>query len=244
MKKILVLMLALSSSVAGALERSFLASYHPLGNKPKLEPLVSCKDGIKLTETQSVQTCQTRFGRSSVLFVSGQDAPTLTVQPAKGAAFNVQLETMPRYFEQMYAADLNRDGREDYLLELPWGGNGLAAEGSVVVFMLSNQTGYRTTALNTMLFDPYAVVRLEGKFPTVLHGSLVFANGTDGRGHSFWVHHFFRVQGDTLVQSARAPVWVQYTFTPRAVATQLLTDAEKKRAWAEYLKNGDGFFVR
>ena len=160
MNKILALMLALfssvwASSVASALAASpsMLAQYHPLGSHPKLEPLKPCQDLKTQTNLESQQVCQTRFGRSSVKFVPGQGEPTLTVQPAKGAAVNIVLETLPMYFEQMYTADLNRDGREDYLLELPWGGNGLAAEGSVVVFMLSNKTGYRVTALDTLLFE-------------------------------------------------------------------------------------------
>ena len=251
MNKILALMLVVSScgwasSVASALalEPSMLADYHPLGSHPKLEPLEPCQDLKTQTQLESQQVCQTRFGRSSVKFVPGEGEPTLTVQPAKGTAVNIKLETLPMYFEQMYAADLNRDGREDYVLELPWGGNGLAAEGSVVVFVISNKTGYRVTALDTLLFDPNAVVRLGGGNPSVIHTTLVYANGPDGRGHNFWVNTFFRVQGDTLVQSARAPIWVQYAFKPRAVPTQLLTNAEKKRAWAEYLVQSDQkFFV-
>lgn len=251
MNKTLALMLALlssgwASSVASALalEPSMLAQYHPLGSHPKLEPLKPCQDLRTQTRLESQQMCQTRFGRSSVKFVPGEGEPTLTVQPAKGAAVKIQLGTVPMYFRQMYTADLNRDGREDYVLELPWGGNGLAAEGSVVVFMLSNKTGYYVTALDTLLFDPNAVVRLGGGNPSVIHTTLVYANGPDGRGHNFWVNTFFRVQGDTLVKGARAPIWVQYAFKPRAVPTQLLTVAEKKRAWAEYMVQSDQkFFV-
>jgi len=222
-----------------------LAQYHPLGSHPKLEPLKPCQDLKPQTSLESQQVCQTRFGRSSVKFVPGQGGPTLTVQPAKGAAVKIQLETLPMYFEGMYTADLNRDGREDYVLELPWGGNGLAAEGSVVVFVLSNSSGYRVTALDTLLFDPNAVVRLGGGNPSVIHTTLVYANGSDGRGHNFWVNTFFRVQGDGLVQSTRAPIWVQYAFKPQAAPTQLLTNAEKKRAWAAHMLESDQkFFVK
>lgn len=251
MKSLLVVLLALSTQ-AFALEGSFLRDYHPLGKNLKLERVVACTESTTSstapsttnTETPLEQVCQTRFGRSSLHFMpaNGDTQPTLTVQPAKGAAFKVQLESMPMYFEQMYAADLNRDGREDYILELPWGGNGIA--GSVVVFALSSKTGYRITAMNTLLFDPYALVKMGGKFPNVIHTALVSATGTDKREHSFWVHHFFNIQGDALVESTRIPVWVQYTFTPRAIPTILLTKAEKKRAWADYLSNEITFFMR
>ncbi len=245
MKPLLVVLLALYTQ-AFALEGSLLRDYHPLGKNPKLEPMVACTEDKTHSETPLEQVCQSRFGRSSLYFTAanGDTHPTLTVQPAKGAAFKVQLESMPMYLERMYAADLNRDGREDYVLELPWGGNGLASEGSVVIFALSSKTGYRITAMNTLLFDAYAVVKMGGKFPNVINTALVSALGTDQRQHSFWVHHFFNIQGDAVVESTRAAVWVQYTNTPRAVPTTLLTKAEKKRAWADYLSNEITFFMR
>ncbi len=102
---------------------------------------------------------------------SGQ--PNLTLDRPGGPRLHPHLRPSPAALPSVWTADLNRDGRTDDALNLSWNGNGIQVEASVALFLLPNRMGYRASAIDTMLFDPRAVVRTDPELPSVIHTALV-----------------------------------------------------------------------
>ena len=135
------------------------------------------------------------------------------------------------------SADLNQDGKPDFIVEFCLFGCGLAAEGSTHLFLLSYGRTY--TALNyySYHFGAEDIVRFRRAGPCYfIHNDLI-GNGEektrDGHNHNFWVYRLYRFKGSQMVMAnaddPRFPKWIWYTFKENHKKTDQLTNDQKKR---------------
>jgi hypothetical protein len=144
---------------------------------------------------------------------------------------------MPNLMEQVYTADLNHDDAPDFIVNIWSGGCGLAAEGSLVTFLLSDGKGYKAKSFFSYDFGPEDLVTLRANGPCYFIQTDVVRNGEemtqDGRDHSFWVYQLYRIRGGQFILANGAhrefPKWVWYTFKENHRETDLLTGEQKKR---------------
>lgn len=140
-------------------------------------------------------------------------------------------------------ADLNGDGKADFILNLSNHGVGLAAENIGTVYLLSTASGYRYLTLSGMANisrhlrfgnSPQAVrvlQRIEG------------VHALDNKSHTFFVFDLLQFdatapKGAKLNNSldARFPFWTLFTYNPSHAETTLLSPATKKSLWQDPLK--------
>jgi hypothetical protein len=221
--------LALTTGLVFAQARGFIFDYHP-SLKPDFLPVRKCASS-EPQKDQTVFTCKS----AKVTWNGGLDFtlndPNRTVMLEVGTkSIPIKLETMPMFLSDVFEADLNNDQKLDYAIKLAWGGNGIIGDGNVTVFALSNPSGHKLTAIDTLTFDQYAFVRQAGQ-ARVLHVTLVSANGTDGRNHTYFVYTPLEVRGDSLLVG-KTRTWIQYTFKPNHTPAKNLTAQEMARAWA------------
>jgi hypothetical protein len=211
--KLFVLFWFLLFSSASA-QGTLLARYHPLPQAKKI-PMRACR------ENPDGYTCP--HGRV-VRRVTGEQVQVRL--ELFGKTLPVRLAQTPYHIWGAWNTDLNQDGKADVIFKLNWAGNGIAFDSNITVFALSSKAGYRLSAINTITFDPGALVVWRGQ-PVVLHTSLVSAfSSRMGRWHSFWVYHPLTVRG-TRLSAMDAPFWVHYTFKNNHRQTKKLTHQEK-----------------
>jgi hypothetical protein len=127
-----------------------------------------------------------------------------------------------------YQADLNRDGRPDYVLEYETGGNGIPPV--YVIFLLSTGEGYTLTC-TTSHFEENDFIFIQGT-PRMIH-SVMWMNqpGTDGKEHSFWIYNLLGFDnGDVKIDNSGAGIFpkiVWYSNAPNYRETTLLTPEQK-----------------
>jgi hypothetical protein len=221
--------LVLITTTVFAQGQGLLYDYHPTPNAPLL-PVYDCANS-KPGEHSNVFTCKNaKVTWDGALDFTVSD-PNRTVTLEVGTKqFPIKLETMPMFLDRVLEGDWNNDERNDYAIKLAWGGNGIIGDAGVIVFALSNRNGHKLTAIDTLTFDRNALVKLSGN-PRVLHVSLVSADGTDGRNHTYFVYTPLEVRGDSLVVG-KTRTWIQYTFKPNHSPAKNLTVKEMARAWA------------
>ena len=226
--------LAITTGIVFAQGRGFVYDYHP-SLKPNFLPVRKCVYS-KPEKDQIEFTCKS----AKVNWNGGLDFtlsdPNRTVMLEIGALktgkqqLPIKLETMPMFLSDVFEADLNNDQKPDYAIKLAWGGNGIIGDGNVTVFALSNATGHKLTAIDTLTLDQYAFVKQDGK-PRVLHVTIVSADGTDGRNHTYFVYTPLEIRGNSLIAS-KTRTWIQYTYKPNHSPAKNLTNKEMARAWA------------
>ncbi|WP_167394631.1 hypothetical protein [Xanthomonas codiaei] len=169
-------------------------------------------------------------------------APTLQVQDAAG---RVQLAAVELGggllgFHGVERADLNGDGRADYVVTLGSGGVGLAGGNAWRIVVLSQGDRYR--ALRVPTHEPSAddYRRVPGRRGcALLQLSVITADPAatrDRRWHTFWVYRLVRFQGTRAVEANTAlpglPNWILYTHRAgNSAPTTLLGEAAKARLW-------------
>ena len=160
---------------------------------------------------------------------------------AAGARLSgVETSGMPSEFFSVLSADLNGDGKPDYILQHESGGCGLAAAISTLVFFVSEGDRYAGRTMDTFSFGPEDIVRLKKDGPCYFIQSDLRDNGRektkDGRDHSFWVYELHRFDRNGMAKAnaddARFPKWVWYTRKDGHRETDQLTAAQKKRLMA------------
>jgi hypothetical protein len=219
--KTLVLLLVLFISSATA-QGGLIERYHPLPKAQKI-PVRTCKN------TLNGFLCP--HGR--VLVRRTAEQKTQVRLELFGKQFPVRLAQTPHHLWEAWNTDLNQDGKADLIVKLNWGGNGIVWDSNITVFALSSKQGYRLTAIDTITFDPDALVLWRGQ-PVVLHTNLVGAvSSRSKRDHNFWVFYPLEVRG-TRLAAVHEPLWVQYTFTKNQRQTNKLTRQEKNAALQEF----------
>lgn len=162
----------------------------------------------------------------------------------------LRLDDFPAEFiDAVKSADLNGDGKADFILELGSHGNGLAAEIGGKLFLLSDAQGYRYLGLKEVMSGsrlvrwgeaPAATLLLQ-RLATLPNGSNS-VRGSDGKSHTFFV--FDLLQFDAVAAKGvqisnaldtRFPFWTLFTDEPSHAETTLLAPARKKSLWHDPL---------
>jgi hypothetical protein len=216
------------SSIVLAQGGGLLEDYHPM-TKPVLLPVHECANS-QPSENSSIFTCKTaKVTWDGVLDFTVSDPNRTVMLELAAKQIPIKLEPMPMFLDRVLEGDWNNDQKLDYAIKLAWGGNGIIGDAGVIVFALSNRNGHKLTAIDTLTFDRNALVKLNGN-PRVLHVSLVSADGTDGRNHTYFVYTPLEIRGDSLVLG-KTRTWIQYTFKPNHSPAKNLTVKEMARAW-------------
>ncbi len=135
---------------------------------------------------------------------------------------------------------LNRDGKEDFVLNTYLGGCGsIYTTSSYVTFVLSNPEGYTLTSTIGQWsgLDYFVDMDRDGRCEFI-HTRFVegrCAVARDGKRHNYWVYNILQVQGDKLVLrndlAPQFPKWIWYTYGPNHQATTMITDDQKRALW-------------
>jgi len=153
------------------------------------------------------------------------------------------------FIDAVNSADLNGDGKADFILDLGSHGNGLAAEIGGKLFLLSDAQGYRYLGLKDVMSGsrlvrwenaPAATLLLQ-RLATLPNGSNS-VRGSDGKSHTFFVFDLLRFDAAAAkgVQTSNAldtrfPFWTLFTDEPSHAETTLLAPARKKSLWHDPL---------
>ena len=132
-----------------------------------------------------------------------------------------------------YTADLNQDGKADFIITSFSGGCGLASGYCNVAFLLSGSNQYTLTTLSTLNPDPTDFILIDQK-PVFIHTSFHYVTAcNDEKPHNFWVYNLLTFEKDTikvsntLHQSFPKTIW--YTFKPNHTETSIITDDQKQQ---------------
>ena len=135
----------------------------------------------------------------------------------------------------LYSADLNEDGKKDYIFERFFGGCGLAACISELHFYLSCPKGYMKTVFTVYCFDKKDIIRHMDK------NYFVLTVETGWKSHSYWLNRIYSFGKDGLMREADDeigapfPSCIQYLY--REIHDQAnLPEAEKTQMWIEAKK--------
>ena len=148
---------------------------------------------------------------------------------------------IPSYGINVRSANLNQDNKPDFLVNIWTGGCGLAGQGSMTTFLLSDGERYVATSFYSYDFGPEDIVRFATNGPCYFISNDLIGNGEektkDGRDHNFWVYQLYRFDGSQMilanVDDPRFPKWVWYTFKENHKETDQLTKDQKQRILGE-----------
>jgi hypothetical protein len=243
-KSLVVILFAICLVARAAWSGAYSSGYEPLPSA-KLFPMRECPRE-RSTDTRELHVCRSKGSVSSLDLHISEASRQVEILRNGSLKARVRLSEYPIWagFDYVLEGDLNRDGLPDYVIVQPSGGNGLASEYCHATFVLSSKSGYVVTKLNTMGFDPKDLLQLQAGQTNVVHTWFISAEepARDGKYHTFWVYHFLKVRGTKLVfDTARKPIWIQYTFKPNHTPTRLPSSEQKKRWWA---KQREPIFLR
>lgn len=97
-------------------------------------------------------------------------------------------KVMPIAPKEIFSADLNQDGKTDYVIFIGSGGCGLAAWFGWVYFVLSSPDGPITTRMDCMGFDTKDLIRFQGKNYFI---QTTFLSHSAIDGHNYWLYRIF-----------------------------------------------------
>ena len=137
----------------------------------------------------------------------------------------------------VYRADLNHDGKVDFIVQVWLGGCGLASGYHKLAFILSGKSGYKVTGLTTLFPSPedFIDLRKDGGCQFIqtsfVHGFAI----PDGPVHNYWVYNLYAITGDELHLANQLlpdfPRWIWYSFKENhRPATELSPDL-RHRLW-------------
>ena len=238
---LLLALFALSMMARAAWSGAYSSGYEPYP-KAKRFPMRTCSLEHS-SEIGQEYVCRSKNDLSSIKIYAQNNSVELEVRRNDSLKVRIKLAGV-NWLDYALEGDLNRDGLPDYVIVQASGGNGLASEYCQTIFVLSGKSGYVITKMSGMGFDPSDVLKLEVGQTNVVHTWFVSAEepAADGKYHTFWVYHFFKIRGTKLMfDAARKPVWIQYKFKHNHTPTRLLSGDQKKRWWD---KQREPIFIR
>ncbi len=162
--------------------------------------------------------------------------------------FSAPIEGSPLCDAEAAIADLNGDARPDYVVVTHSGGNGLAAQITLITFLLSSSKGYVAREVVSYDAAPTDLVDLnrDGR-PEFVHCMSVWGDkGKDGRSHNYWVYNLLGFSGTEIVSANRSspefPRWIAYTHTANHRNSAQLTAEQRQRQWVQVWTPGQGYF--
>lgn len=152
---------------------------------------------------------------------------------------------------EAYQAELNGDGKPDYVIQIPSGGCGLASLYCDRVFYLSSGLSYHTATELTLSPGPedFLSSPASATGTRLIHTTFIPGEaGKDGKAHNYWVYHLLDIKGNRIREcknDPRFPRWIMYTHRPNQRETTQLTQEQKSRLWKKHVQDSgliDGFF--
>lgn len=134
----------------------------------------------------------------------------------------------------VYSADLNLDGKPDYIIETGTTMCGLWAAYSTVTFILSSSTGYVVTKTGCMDFEPQDIIQAKGGNYFLM---TTFLYWSAKNGHNYWHHRLFSFEKNGKLRSANKdvgmpfPSYIQYTNKPNEKQSAILKASERVDIW-------------
>ena len=146
----------------------------------------------------------------------------------------------------VYSADLNGDGKNDYIVALGTGGNDFFGEYAQLVIFLSTKTSYKIYVLDDSFFDvdDFLNLRNDGKTEIVLSTIIRDAgvkNENSDIDQDFILYNLFLIDGDQIRLANeidhRFPGFFSYVYPPPGIdhqETKLLNSEKKKDLILKY----------
>lgn len=124
--------------------------------------------------------------------------------------------------DEAVCADLNGDGRTDFVVTFWQHGNGLGAEFYRRIVALSSDDGYRYWSLETMMPSAEDFVTVGSRARAMITTSFVQSGSTDEPGpdrrHSYYAYDLWTFRGGDVVSAnatdGRFPKYVLMTYAP------------------------------
>lgn len=237
---ILVFIMLLSAPMSGS---AYLEDYSPfIKSKPKPFPLktldvIEKGDDVLLMgvvhngkSTPFLKLFGSEVGGSYFYLLSIFDASGNLVKDS------VKVADSP-FVHGAYAADLNGDGGDDFIVEIGSVATGLGDYKNFIVFALSSGRDYEVTTVENWDSDSvlrdFVDVKRNGHCQFI-HTSLVYIEDEKGKSHSHWVYNLLEVRGTKLVLAnylhPTFPKWVWYTIKPNHKNSPFISRKEAIRS--------------
>jgi hypothetical protein len=174
---------------------------------------------------------------------------SLSGRQQKAVRTVLRLQDFPAEFvDGVEVADLNGDGKDDFILNLSTHGNGLAAKFGGSMFLLSDNDEYRYLALANVIKSASNYVHFGSRRQTVLvlQRMVLDRNGSHSvRGQDRMMHTFFvfdLLEFDTVAAKGvklnnrldpRFPFWIRYTDKPSHTETKRISGLRKRALWRD-----------
>lgn len=188
--------------------------------------------------------------KTQALAIDWQDAGDRVVilEPGTPPLFSAPIEGSPVCDAEAAIADLNGDGKPDYVVVTHSGGCGLAAEITYVNFLLSSPNGFAARKVISYDAAPVDLVDLnrDGR-PEFVHCMCVWGDkGKDGRSHNYWVYNLLGFSGTQIVSanfaSPEFPKWIIYTYGANHKNSTELTAKQRQQQWLNLWAPGEVCF--
>ena len=140
-----------------------------------------------------------------------------------------------RHHETVYHGDLNRDGTEDFVVDMYLDSMLSDRQWSRVAFVLSEQGTYKVTVMQTKSFRPEDLVdyRGDGRCQFVQTLLVYGGEGTDFEYEAFLVDNLFEIRGSEIVEVSDLhpdfPRWSKWRPDPSDDSAVTLTDEQRSR---------------
>jgi hypothetical protein len=143
----------------------------------------------------------------------------------------------------VYSAELNGDGREDFVIRYLLGGCGTIFTFSCnVIFVLSDGDDYTVTPTTGLWSGLNYFVDIKGDGRCrFIHTRFINGRGVkgrDGKSHNYWVYNILEFKGGNVVVNNRLsphfPRLIWYTFKPNHQPTIQLNEDQKQILWKQY----------
>ena len=234
--------LLLVGSVICSHVNAYPEAYGPFepGQESAAFPLQECHT-LDATATLSNATSIYAASRSATVRLQFSTATNqthyVTITDAAGKPLSDQQELADiseAMIAQVYTADLNKDGKPDFVAWFWYGGCGLAAENYLMVLALSSGTGYKIIIRDAMAPDvrDFIDAHRDGRCQFINTNFAYGDKGKDGKPHNYWAYELYEING-TEVRKANQllsgfPKLIWYSFRDNHTETDQLTQEQKR----------------
>ena len=264
MRHVISLFLAIMAVLSlGNVAYGYLEKYGPFedGKKPKLFPL---KEVVSIdSKSEDIKKGSIDINREETFYSPSKkkdvilhfttefgdkngeevDRVSFSVENKNGVqVFKTQEIDPPLLDEDVYCADLNQDGKPDFIVFIETTCNGWAGVTRTLIILSSGNT-YKAWECGV---DPgentFIDIFGNGRCQFLWAKSPVYGGcGKDGKEHNYCVYNLYEFTKDGEMKLANHidkmfPIWIMLTNEPNHKPTSQLTSNQKERLWEKHLK--------